>query len=155
MNAAMRSLSEETSGDGLKSIIWTLLRDPVIAGEELALGFEQPGEVDLIDVGQGSLQHPRALAAGDLRRDGQEELVGEPALAKAAVQRRAPLAEPGLDGALLEEPFERAVELDALGMPHDGHRGGGLRRLLVRGGENHDVAAAVREEAGVPRELQP
>src|SRR3954468_22041840 len=154
MKPAMRSLREETSGEGLKSIIWTL-RHTAIAGEELSLGLEQPGELDLIDVWQGAFEHPRALAAGDLRGDGEKELVGEAALAQPAVQRRAALTEHGLDAALGEQPLERAVQLNALWMPDDGHRGGSLRRLLIRGLEDHDAATSVGEEAGVPGELQP
>src|SRR5512141_1113207 len=121
MNAATRSRRDSTSGEGLKSIIWTL-RHPAIAGEQLALGFEQPGELHLLDVGQGALQDPRALAAGDLRGDREEELVRETALAQAAVEGRAAFAEHGLDATLLEQPGEGAVELDTFRMAHDRHR---------------------------------
>src|SRR4029450_5429962 len=114
MNAATRSRRDSTSGEGLKSIIWTLLRDPVIAGEELALRFEQPGELDLINVWECALQDPRAFATGDLRRDRQEELVRQAALAQAAVERGAALAENGLDVLLGAQPLERTVELDAI-----------------------------------------
>src|SRR4051794_32710003 len=114
MKPAMRSLSEETSGEGLKSIIWTL-RHTAIPGEQLSLGLEQPGELDLIDVGEGSFEHPGALAARDLRGDGEKELVGEAALAQPAMQRRAALTEDGLDAALGEQPLQGEREVDAVG----------------------------------------
>src|SRR4029077_6494578 len=153
MNASMRSRRDSTSGDGLKSIIWTL-RHPAIPGEELAFGFEEPCELDLIDVWECALQDPRTLAPGDLRRDGQEELVGEPAFAEPAMKCGAALAEDGLDVAFLQQPGERPVELDPVRVADDGHRSGGLRRLLLRGGEDHDLATTIGEESRVPGQLE-
>src|SRR5215213_10723671 len=68
-------------------------RDAAVAGEELALRLEEPGELDLVDVGKRPLEHAWSLSAGDLRRERQEELIGEAALAEPAVQGRASLAE--------------------------------------------------------------
>src|SRR6187200_3128030 len=149
MNPAMRSRSDCTSGEGLKSIIWTL-RHPAVAGEELAPGLEQPGELDFVHVGQRPLEDARSLAARNLRGDREEELVRQPALAQPAVQGGAALAEDRADPALLQEPGERPAEVNALGVADDRHRRGGLGRLLLGCGENHDGPTAGCEEAGVP-----
>src|SRR5829696_5800633 len=141
MNAPMRSLRDSTSDEGLKSIIWTL-RHPAVAGKELSLGLEQPGELHLIDVRERSLEHPRTLATRDLRRDRQEELVGQAALAEPAVEGGTALAEDRLDAALLQQPFERFVEVDPVRVPDQRHRRGGLRRFLVGGREDHHPAPA-------------
>ena len=48
-----------------------------VAGEELAVLLEQPGQLELGDLGQVALEDPRRLAAGQLRRDREEELVDQ------------------------------------------------------------------------------
>src|SRR5215213_5340630 len=129
-------------------------RDAAVAGEELALRLEEPGELDLVDVGKRPLEHAWSLSAGDLRRERQEELIGEAALAEPAVQGRASLAENRADPALGEQPLERTVELDPLGMADQGHRRRRLGRLLLRGGEDDDKAAAVAEQLRVPGDVE-
>src|SRR3954453_7234128 len=98
MNAWMRSRRDSTSGEGLKSTVeryrsGALLGDPAVAAEELALGLQQPGELDVVDVGQGTLQDAGALAPCDLRGERQEELVRQAGLANPAVQGGPTLAE--------------------------------------------------------------
>ena len=86
MNAWVRSRRDSTSGEGLKSTVeryrsGALVGDPAVAAEELAFGLQQPGELDIVDVWQGTLEDAGALAPCDLRGDRQEELVREAALA--------------------------------------------------------------------------
>jgi hypothetical protein len=149
----MRSRRDSTSGEGLKSTV-RKRRHPAIAGEELAPGLEQPGELDVIHLGQGALQDPGALTTRDLRGDGQEELVRQPSLTQPAVQGRASFAEDGADAALVPQPVERAIELDTVGMPHDCHRRRGLRRLAIGRSEDDDTASPVGEEGSVPGQFE-
>ena len=70
---------------------------PAVAGEELAVGLQQPGQLQLDDLRQRPLDDPRRLAAAQLRRDRQEELVdqaGAPAAIRAGSgrPRRSPPA---------------------------------------------------------------
>ncbi len=52
-------------------------QDAAVAGEELAVLLEQPGQLQPGDLGQLALEDPRRLAAAQLRRDRQEELVDQ------------------------------------------------------------------------------
>ena len=129
MKSRTRSRSVATSGLGLKSIyvlssglggqnasaipVTSRLVRPyvrktaksaaAVAGEELALVLQQPGELQLGDRGQVALEDPRRVAAGQLRRDRQEELVDQAVRLQGAVERRAALAEQGPDPALLAQ----------------------------------------------------
>ena len=71
------------------------------------------------------------LAARELWRDREKELIGEPLLLEAAVQHRPALAEQSADPALLSQPLERPVEIDPTGVPDHGHRGSGRRCVLL------------------------
>src|SRR6187397_277732 len=86
MKSSTRSRSSATSGLGLKSIVSSPRSPereryliggsgPPVAGEELAVVLEQPGQLHLDDLGQRPLEDPRPAATTQLRRDRQEQLV--------------------------------------------------------------------------------
>ena len=87
MKSRTRSRRASTWGLGLKSISGVLssglvgpkatgLRPPV-AGEELAVLLQQPGQLERLDAGQIALEDARGAAAAQLRRDRQEQLIDQ------------------------------------------------------------------------------
>src|SRR5215218_8199846 len=105
MKSRTRSRSSATSGLGLKSIgssprlsgatnaIRWATSGPPVAGEKLAVLLQQPGELEVDDPRQRTLEDPRRLAAAQLRRDRQEELVDEAVGLELLVQVGAALGE--------------------------------------------------------------
>src|SRR6478735_9870991 len=102
MKSRMRSRSVSTWGLGLKSMLLSpllgsgggKLPGPGVAGEELALLLQQPGQLQRHHVVELALEDARRrAAAAQLRRDRQEELVDQPGRLQRAVQGRPPLAE--------------------------------------------------------------
>src|SRR5689334_7607492 len=95
MKSRMRSRSVSTWGLGVKSIDWSsprgwaarTLAGMAVAGEELAVLLEEPGELQLRGGGQRlALEDAGGLGPGQLRRRGQEELVDQACRPELAVQ---------------------------------------------------------------------
>src|SRR5215207_4858412 len=164
MKSRIRSRSVSTSGLGLKSTTAssprysgaaTLPRPPV-AGEELAILLQQPGELQWHHLGQLTLDDPGRRPAGELRRGGQEELVDQIGSLHLGVNAWAALAEQRPDTVLLAQYAQCLADVDRSSLvADDAQRGRGLRRLGVRAGEDQDAAAAVGEERRVPGEVEP
>ena len=134
MKSRIRSRRVSTWGLGLKSTTAssprysgaaTLPRPPV-AGEELAVLLQQPGQLERLELRQLALEDARGRAAGELRRDRQEELVDEAERLQLGVQARAALAEQRPDPALLAQVAQRRGEVDRALVADDLQRG---RRL--------------------------
>src|SRR3954463_13901085 len=120
MKSSTRSRSCATSGLGLKSIrssprpllrrknaIGSLYSGSPVAGEELAVLFQQPGELEADHVRKRTLEDPRRLATAQLRRDRQEEVVDQAVRLHLRVQVRSALGEQGADAALLAQVAQR------------------------------------------------
>src|SRR4051794_18739691 len=116
MKSRTRSRSVATSGLGVKSIApprrlcsrqryligsafpvgaapaaWAPCSGAAVAGEELAVLLEQPGELELGGGWQFALEDRRP-GARQLRRHGQEQLVDQPLRPELGVQPRPALA---------------------------------------------------------------
>src|SRR5438046_1121733 len=121
-----------------------------VAAEELASLVEQPGELERsLELGQAHGE-AGALAAGELRRVGHEQLVDEAGVDQLGVDTGPALAEDGADPALRAQVAERRGEVDLAVVADHAHRRLRLGRLGLRGGEDQDAAAAVGEERSVP-----
>src|SRR4051812_32191314 len=108
MKSRMRSRRVSTWGLGVKSIDCVLSSGlgrpnasgrrlpPPVAGEELAVLLEQPGQLQLGHAGQlVALEDAGRFGAGHPRGGGEEELVDEALPPELAVEVRAALAEQG------------------------------------------------------------
>src|ERR1700712_4647920 len=107
MKSRIRSRSAATSGLGLKSIGVLLVEcsgkansAAPVAGEKLAVLLQQPRQLQLGDSGQVALDDPRRVAAGQFRRDREEEVVDVSGAFELVVEAGAALAEQGLDAEL-------------------------------------------------------
>src|SRR4051812_38804009 len=113
MKSSTRSRSVATSGVGVKSMCSSpRLPLPVaanansgtaVASEELVVLPEQPGELQLGHAREVALDDPRRVAAGQLRRDREEEIVDVAGALELVVQARAALAEQGADAMLVPQ----------------------------------------------------
>src|SRR5262245_32109482 len=145
MKSRMRERSVSTSGLGLKSTAASsprrcsggaTLPRPAVAGEELAVLLEQPGQLESLDAGKLALEDARRSAPGELRGDRQEELVDQARRLHLGVQARSALAEQGADVALLAQVPQRLAEVDGAAVPHQLRGVRQRRRFLLRGGED-------------------
>src|SRR5690349_2119599 len=166
MKSRMRSRSVSTWGLGVKSMYSvpllgagprTLaarrLATPV-AGEELAVLLQQPGELQLGRARQRpALEDARRVATGHPRRGGEEELVDDAGCPELAVQVRSALAEHRADVVLAAQMAQGGDEVDAVVVADDVHARCRLRRLGLRGGEDQHPAALV-EERRVPGKVE-
>src|SRR5215203_5559534 len=143
MKSRIRSRRVSTSGLGLKSTTASSPRGsggatlprPAIAGEELSVLLQEPGQLQRGNLGELALDDARRRAAGELGGDGQEEVVYQPLRLHLAVEPRPALAEHGADAALLAQVQERGGEVDAALMADDLQRRLGRRRLVLGDGE--------------------
>src|SRR5437868_5321681 len=154
MKSRTRSRSSATSGLGLKSIgssprlsgarnaIGWAASGPPVAGEELPVLLEQPGEVEVDHPGQRPLEDPRRLAAAQLRRDRQEELVDQAVGLELLVQVRAALGEQRPHAVLATEQAKRLGQVDRALVALQLQRRRGLGRVGLGGGEDQDPTLA-------------
>src|SRR5689334_6804578 len=124
-----------------------------IAGEELALLLQQPGELELGHAWQRPLEDPRRLAADELRRDREKEVVDEAVGLHLLVQVRPALREQGADAAPVAQVAQSVGQVDGAGMADDLDPALRLRRLRLRGGEDQHLAAR-GEERRLPGQVE-
>ena len=117
---------------------------PAVAGEQLAVLLQQPGQLSGAMAGSSPSMMRGASPPASFGRDRQEEVVDEAGRLQLGVQARPALAEQRPDAALVAQVPQRRREVDPALVADDPQRGRGLRRLRLRGGEDQDAAAARR-----------
>src|ERR1700710_488654 len=163
MKSRTRSRSVATSGLGLKSI--GVLSSGAAAGnascsaapvarEQLAVLLQQPGQLELGDGRQLTLEDAWRVAAAELRRGRQKELVDQSPSLELAVQPRSALAEQGTDALLVPEVAQRRDDVDEALVADDLQRASDLGGLGLRGGED-EATPAFGEERRVPGQVEP
>src|ERR1700710_32195 len=163
MKSRTRSRSVATSGLGLKSIGVLSSGPPAgnascsaapVAREQLAVLLQQPGQLELGDGRQLTLEDAWRVAAAELRRGRQKELVDQSPSLELAVQPRSALAEQGTDALLVPEVAQRRDDVDEALVADDLQRASDLGGLGLQGGEDEDTAA-FGEERRVPGQVEP
>src|SRR6478672_2730090 len=128
MKSRIRSRSVSTWGLGLKStaggpLLGAGCRNAssaaAVAGEELAVLLEQPGELERNERRQRALDDPGRLPSGQLRGDGEEEVIDQAGRLQLAVKAGASLAEQRADSALVAQVAQRLDQVDPPLVPDD------------------------------------